>query len=245
MVEDITERKRAVEALQASETRFRTLIQRAPVAISISRSGRTLYVNQQYLEMYGFQSVEEVIGQSIGEQWSAECRAMVEERARLRSLGLPVPMRYEAVGQRKDGSLFPVEVAIAMAELSDGEASVGFLTDITERKQADMELVDRLRFETLLTDLSARFADVTSQRLGGEIEGALRSVCECLGLDGCTLWQASEETPRSLRLTYTHRSLGGPPGPDASQMDAGECFPLEPPTSHVWRAKCDCCVILG
>jgi len=46
MVEDITERKNAVEALRASETRFRTLIQRAPVAISISRSGRSLYVNQ-------------------------------------------------------------------------------------------------------------------------------------------------------------------------------------------------------
>jgi len=225
MVEDITERKRAVEALEASEARFRTLIQRAPVAISISRSGRTLYVNQRYLEMYGLQSVDEVIGHSIGEQWSAECRVMVEERARQRSLGLPVPMRYEAVGQRKDGSPFPVEVAIAMVELSDGKASVGFLTDITERKRADRELVDRLRFETLLADLSARFADVAAQRLGGEMEGALRGVCECLGLDGCTLWQASEEAPGLFRLTYNYRSSEGPPAPDVRQMDAGEYFP--------------------
>jgi PAS domain S-box-containing protein len=225
MVEDITERKRAVEALEASEARFRTLIQRAPVAISISRSGRTLYVNQRYLEMYGLQSLDEVIGHSIGEQWSAECRVMVEERARQRSLGLPVPMRYEAVGQRKDGSPFPVEVAIAMVELSDGKASVGFLTDITERKRADRELVDRLRFETLLADLSARFADVAAQRLGGEMEGALRGVCECLGLDGCTLWQASEEAPGLFRLTYNYRSSEGPPAPDVRQMDAGEYFP--------------------
>ncbi len=225
MVEDITERKQAVEALRASETRFRTLIQSAPVAISISRSGRSLYVNQAYLEMYGLKSDDEVIGHSIGEQCSPECRAMVEERARQRALGLPVPARYEAVGQRKDGSLLPVEVAVAMVELSDGEASVGFLTDITERKRADMELVDRLRFETLLADLSARFADVAAGRLGGEIEGALGRVCEGLELDGCTLWQAPAEAPKLLRLTYTHRSPEGPQGPGPTQVDAVEYFP--------------------
>jgi len=225
MVEDITERKRAAEELQASEMRFRTLIQRAPVAISISRTGRTLYVNQQYLDMYGFQGIDEVVGHSIGEQWSPECRAMVEERARQRALGMPVPARYEALGQRQDGSVFPVEVAVAKVDLSDGEASVGFLTDITERKRADRELVDRLRFETLLADLSARFADVVAERLDGEIEGALRRVCECLALDGCTLWQASEEAPRQLRLTYTYRSSEEPATPGVYQMDAGEYFP--------------------
>ena len=114
---DITERKRAAEALQASETRFRTLIERAPVAISISRNGLTLFVNQEYLELYGFQSVDELLGRSIGEQWSPASRCMVEERARQRALGLPVPARYEAVGQRKDGSQFPVEVAVAVVDL--------------------------------------------------------------------------------------------------------------------------------
>lgn len=109
-------------------------MERAPTAVSISRCGLTLFVNQKYLELYGFQSVDELVGRSIGEQWSPACRAMVEERARQRSLDLPVPERYEAVGQRKDGSQFPVEVAVAMMDLPDGQASVGFLTDITERK---------------------------------------------------------------------------------------------------------------
>jgi PAS domain S-box-containing protein len=223
MVEDITDRKRAAEALQASEARFRTLMERAPVAISISRRGVTLYVNQKYLEMYGLQGVDEVVGHSIGEQWSPECRAMVEERARKRSGGLIVPARYEAMGQRRDGSVFPVEVAIAKVDLSDGEASVGFLTDITERKRAETELVDRLHFETLMADLSARFVNVAADQLGGEIEGAQRRVCECLGLDGCSLWQAPEEPSNSFKLTYTLRPLGGPP--ITIQMDAQEYFP--------------------
>jgi len=61
--------------------------------------------------------------------------------------------------------------------------------------------------------------------LGEEVQGALRAVCECLRLDGCTLWQASEEAPRSLTLTYTHRGLEGLPGRGPNHVDAGEYFP--------------------
>ena len=139
-VQDITERKQLEEARQASEARFRTLMEGAPVAISLSRNGLTLYVNHKFLELYGFESVDEVVGRPIGEQWSPACSAMVQERARQRWSGLPVSAHYEGVGQRQDGSQFPVEVAIATVDLPDGEASVGFLTDITERQQAEVRL---------------------------------------------------------------------------------------------------------
>jgi PAS domain S-box-containing protein len=183
VLRDVTEGKRAEDALRESEQRFRTLIQRAPIAISISRSGRTLYVNQSYLEMYGFQSVDEVIGHSIGEQWSPACRAMVVERARQRSLGLPVPARYEAAGQRKDGSLFPVEVAIAKVDLPDGEASVGFLTDITERQQAQE---DRQRSFEQLRALAARLQSVREEerkRVAREIHDQLGQALTAIKLD--------------------------------------------------------------
>ena len=182
-VRDLQEKLKQQHALRESEQRFRTLIQRAPIAISITRSDLTLYVNQQYLEMYGFQSVDEVIGHSIGEQWSPACRAMVVERARQRSLGLPVPARYEAVGQRKDGSLFPVEVAIAKVDLSDGEASVGFLTDITERQQAQE---DRQRSFEQLRALAARLQSVREEerkRLAREIHDQLGQALTAIKLD--------------------------------------------------------------
>jgi len=183
VLRDVTEGKQAENALRESEQRFRTLIQRAPIAIGISRSGRTLYVNQKYLEMYGFQSVDEVIGHSIGEHWSPACRAMVEERARQRSLGLPVPMRYEAIGQRKDGSLFPVEIAIAKVGLSDGEASVGFLTDITERQQAQE---DRQRSFEQLRALAGRLQSAREEerkRLAREIHDQLGQALTAIKLD--------------------------------------------------------------
>jgi PAS domain S-box-containing protein len=85
------------------------------------------------------------------------------------------------------------------------------------------ELEERLRFETLIADLSSKFVDIPSGDVDREIEDDQRRVCECLGLDLCGLWQWSAELPRVLTLTHLYRSLGVPPAP--ARMDASEYFP--------------------
>jgi formate hydrogenlyase transcriptional activator len=91
--------------------------------------------------------------------------------------------------------------------------------------EADLvkELEERLRFETLLADISARFVNCPADQIDGEIEEAQRSVCEFLGLDLSSLWQLSTENPRLLTLSHVYRPLGGPPIPEP--MDAQEYFP--------------------
>ncbi len=138
--EDITERKLAEKALIQSEERFRGLIEKAPVAISISRDGKTIYVNQKYLTLYGFQSIDELVGQPVFDQWAPESYEVVRERSRKRERGEPVPSEYEGTGQRKDGSRFPVHIVVETVELPDGPAFMAFLSDITERKLAEKEL---------------------------------------------------------------------------------------------------------
>jgi PAS domain S-box-containing protein len=95
--------------------------------------------------------------------------------------------------------------------------------NVTERKRAEAQLADRLRFETLLAELSARFVNVPAEELDSEIEDAQRRVCECLGLDGSSLWQASMENPRLLTMTHMYRAVEAPPIPD--RVDAQKYFP--------------------
>jgi PAS domain S-box-containing protein len=72
-----------------------------------------------------------------------------------------------------------------------------------ERTKARGELEEKLRFETLLADLSGRFLALAADRVDREIEEAQRHVCELLGLDRSTLWQLQETGPK-IRLLLTH-----------------------------------------
>ncbi len=92
-----------------------------------------------------------------------------------------------------------------------------------EEKHDTRECEQRLRFETLLTDLSARFVNLPSDRVDEEIEGAQRRVCECLGIDISTFWEWDVEDSEFLILTHFYRPLGGPPVPE--RMTATQYFP--------------------
>ncbi|MCL4203926.1 MAG: sigma 54-interacting transcriptional regulator [Pirellulaceae bacterium] len=85
------------------------------------------------------------------------------------------------------------------------------------------ELEERLRFETLITDLSVKFIDLPASHVDREITEAQRCVCEFLGLDLSALWQASAKNPALLILTHLYRSFEGNPIPQ--QMSADEYFP--------------------
>jgi PAS domain S-box-containing protein len=85
------------------------------------------------------------------------------------------------------------------------------------------ELLERLVFETLLTDISAYFVSVPADQVDRIIEESQKGICECLGLDHSSLWQTSPANPGKLVLSHLYRSPELPVPPE--NMDAAEFFP--------------------
>jgi PAS domain S-box-containing protein len=167
---DITERKRAEEALRESEERYKTMFETASLAINITRGTDIIYANPSYLEMFGLSSLDELKGYSPLNLFAPEARSRILENIQRRAKGLPVPNSYETECLRKDGTRFPVLMHLTRTMFADGPATIGFILDITERKRAEDEMQKRMiELEMLYESGLALPQLLNSQAIGEKI----------------------------------------------------------------------------
>jgi two-component system sensor kinase FixL len=76
------------------------------------------------------------------------------------------------------------------------------------------ELEERLRFETLLADLSSKFVNLPAGEVDREIMDAQRRICELLDLDLLMLWQRSGEALEFFSVTHFYSAQQGPESPE-------------------------------
>jgi len=84
--------------------------------------------------------------------------------------------------------------------------------DVTERKDADASLKERLLFEKLLSDLSARFVNTPTDRVDAEIERSLKQILEFFQVERCGLIQILSDQA-SWQLTHAAFARGIQPPP--------------------------------
>ena len=158
---DITERKRAVAALQTTNEQltnalreqapilqglalFRTLLDQSNDAVQVvePETLRLLDVNARTCAELGY-SREELLNMTIYDI-APEFREVARAEA-LRQIAATGCATIERVHRRKDGTTFPVEVTISRVQL-DREYGVVIARDITERKRAEEGLRDAKQF---------------------------------------------------------------------------------------------------
>ncbi len=140
VIEDITERKRAEDALRESEIKFRAVFENSRDAIGISKNGVHYFANPAYLKLFGHESNEKIAGTSILDNIAPSHHQQMIQNIRHRTAGEPVPSLYVTRGRKTDGTEFYMEVSAAAFEMQGETYSVASVRDITERKRVEQEL---------------------------------------------------------------------------------------------------------
>lgn len=152
---DITDRKRAQEALQRSESRLRVFFESDMVGTLFWKiDGAILDANNKFLRMIGYTREDLMEGRIRWSELTPPEYRELDERAiaELKATGVDTP--YEKEFLRKDGSRAPIIVGAAMLDESEG---VAFVLDITERKRADIRLSRDLEAMTQLQEVGSFF----------------------------------------------------------------------------------------
>jgi PAS domain S-box-containing protein len=141
---DVTDPKRAEEALRQSEQRTRMIIDTAlDAVISMDSSGVITDWSAQTERMFGW-SRAEAIGQRMSDTIVPQRYRDAHNRGLEKFLatgeGPVLNRRIEVTALTRDGREFPIELAISPAKLGDVWSFSAFIRDLTERKEAEEAL---------------------------------------------------------------------------------------------------------
>jgi PAS domain S-box-containing protein len=139
---DITDGKRAEEALRESEERFRGTFENAAVGIThCDAQGRFLRVNEKYCEIVGY-SREEMLNRAIKDQSHPDDLPATLEKYHPLMRGELSSYKEEKRDIRKDGSVVWIDISVSLQRDAQGTPlhTIFFVQDISVRKRLEEEL---------------------------------------------------------------------------------------------------------
>lgn len=206
---DITDRRRAVEALKEGEERYRALVETAPQAVFVHRQGTIVLANREAVTLFGARDATDLVGRQI---FGLIDHASLEQ-ARTRTAALVTPGARagftELTFHRLDGSAFPVEAA-AVAVQIDGQLMIQVaFSDITARKRAAAILQARTaELETVMETVPVAVwlvHDPDGRRITGNRHA--NALMRLPGPDNASLNADASERPTHFRIFKDGREV--------------------------------------
>jgi PAS domain S-box-containing protein len=161
--------------LDVTDPRAMRLLEAAPDAmVCVTEDGRIRYVNAATEELFGHRRGE-LIGRQV-ETLVPEGNRPVHQRDRARYLSDPVrrPMGIglKVAGRRRDGSVFPAEIALAPLHAAGGSLTIAAIRDVTDRVASQQEQ-ERLMAQADRAKLEAQIAQSARLESLGRLAGGV------------------------------------------------------------------------
>ena len=137
--------KQTEDSLLESEERYRIAIEHSNDGVAIVKGCYHIFVNNKFLEIFGYNNRDEIIGNQIYITVHPDDREMVISINERRQRGEDVPSKYEFKGIKKDGTTVFVEVSAAGIIYRGEPATLAYLRDITEHKMMNDALKESER----------------------------------------------------------------------------------------------------
>lgn len=152
-IRDITERKKAEQALRESEELYRTAIEKTNDGISIVQEEKYVYANQKLLKTIGREETE-VVNQPLGIYMRPVDLDKVKNYFVARIQGGDAPASYEIQVVKPDGSYVMLNVKAVRITYQGKPATISFVTDVTEQKRAEEVLrQSEERYRTIIENI--------------------------------------------------------------------------------------------
>lgn len=164
---DITEQKFAEAALSESEERYRALVENSPVAVMLAQKGRFIYSNQSGLNLFGFQSVDDIKGKNILQFIHDDSKRQLLQRIvdiRRNKPNSLMPIKI----LRKNGDSCETESISSLVKINGVTTTLIFAQDVSLRKIAEDKIKrnsEDLAFLKRLND-SVNRGDTLEQSIG-------------------------------------------------------------------------------
>jgi len=162
IIRNITDHKRAEEALRQSEEKYRMLIDNIQDGVFIIQDNNIQFANEAFAKVGGY-TVQEAIGKNFQVLVAPEDMEMVADRYYQRQAGKDIPREYEFRMLHRDGKTrILVNMNAGLITFRGRAASMGTVKDITEKKLLESQLLRAQRMESIGTLASGIAHDINN-----------------------------------------------------------------------------------
>jgi diguanylate cyclase (GGDEF)-like protein/PAS domain S-box-containing protein len=195
------------EALRESEQRYRMLVELLPDGVLVHKDGKVVFANSACAVLLRAKYAEELYGREILSLVHPDSRPIAQERIAQILADNKLAEAIEEKFIRLDNTVVDVEISALPIEFEGAKSIQVVIRDITARKIAEAAMDEQVRFEKLLSEISAALVSNPTTGVDQVIAQGLERIAEFVDVDRVSV-STYHPVQQELRVVSSYNRPG-------------------------------------